>query len=54
MIQTGDNIQSRDEYINMVHSNIPKLDIDFQHFIDEEVSEIAKTLLRNQDLFDTS
>ncbi len=49
MIQTGDNIQSRDEYINMVHSNIPKLDIDFQHFNDEEVSEIAKTLLRNQD-----
>jgi urease gamma subunit len=35
MIQNGDNIQSRDENINMVHSNIPKLDIDFQHFNDE-------------------
>ena len=33
---------------------MPKLDIDFQSFNDEEVSAIAKTLLRNQDLFDTS
>jgi urease gamma subunit len=41
MIQTGDYIQSRDEYINTVHSNIPKLDIDFQHLNEEEVSEIA-------------
>jgi urease gamma subunit len=41
MIQNGDNMQSRDENINMVHSNISKLDIDFQHFNDEEVSEIA-------------
>jgi hypothetical protein len=54
MIQTGDYIQSRDEYINTVHSNIPKLDIDFQHLNEEEVSEIAKTLLKNQDLFDKS
>ncbi len=52
MTQTNDNIQSRDEYITSVHSNIAKLDIDFQPFNDEEVSGIAKTLLRNQDLFD--
>jgi hypothetical protein len=54
MTQTDDNIQSRAEYITSVHSNIPKLDIDFQPFNDEKVSAIAKTLLRNRDLFDTS
>jgi hypothetical protein len=43
----------RKESIQAVTKAIPKLNIDFQHFNDDEVVRIAETLLRHRDLFDT-
>jgi hypothetical protein len=45
---------TRQASIQAVHAAIPKLDINFQYFNDDEVAKISATLLRHTDIFDTA
>jgi hypothetical protein len=45
---------TRQESIQAVHTAIPKLDINFQYFNDDEVAKISATLLRHRDIFETA
>ena len=44
---------SRIEIIDLVKKEIPILDIEVDQFTEQEIKNIASTLIRNKDVFDT-